>query len=118
MGAGAGVGVGEGVGVAGVDGVEGVDGVAGAAFFFFGFGGFLRAGSEPEGLYATSCGGGATCAGVTAEGAAVFLDPPLALPIPNAAPKATRAATTPMAASLPAVIRTSSWACWNRGWCS
>ena len=116
MGAGAGVGVG--VGVAGVDGVEGVDGVDGAAFFFFGFGGFLRAGSEPEDLNDTSCGGGATCAGSTADGAAVFSDPPLALAMPNAAPNAISAATPPMAASLPGVIRTSSWACWNRGWCS
>jgi hypothetical protein len=40
------------------------------------------------------------------------------LPIPKAAPNATSAATTPMAASLPALIRTSSWARSSRGWCT
>jgi hypothetical protein len=34
------------------------------------------------------------------------------LPIPNAAPNATSAATTPMATSFPVVMCTSSWACW------
>ena len=108
------------MGVAGVDGVDGVAGAAGAdaAGFFFGFGGFFRAGSEPDGLNATTVGAASTCTGFTADGAAVFFDPPLDLPIPNAAPNATSAATTPMAASFPAVMGTSSSACWNRGSCS
>jgi hypothetical protein len=75
----------------------------------FGFG-FFWAGSEPDGAYATTCGAAATWAGLTAEGAAVFLLPLLALPMPNAAPNATSAATTPIAASLPVVMCTSSWA--------
>jgi hypothetical protein len=113
VGVGAGAGA-DGVGVAAGVGLE--DG-AGAAFFF-GFGGFFRAGSEPEGEYATSDGAAATWIGLTADGAAVVLLLPLALPMPNAAPKATRAAATPMATSFPGVIRTSSLACWNWGSCT
>ena len=111
MGAGAGA---DGAGVAA--GVALEDG-AGAAFFF-GFGGGFRAGSEPDGEYATSDGAGATWIGLTADGAAVVLLLPLALPMPNAAPKATTAAATPMATSFPGVIRTSSLACWNWDWCT
>jgi hypothetical protein len=81
-------------------------GVAAGAAFFFGFGfGFTGAGSAPDGENDASCGAAATWTGLTAEGAAVVLVPALALPIPNAAPKATSAATTPMAVSLPGVIR-------------
>ena len=93
-------------------------GRVGATFFFFGFGGFFCDGSEPDGLNATSSAGASTWTGLTADGAAVFFDPPPAFAIPKAAPNATSAATAPMAASLPAVIRTSSWACWSRGSCS
>jgi hypothetical protein len=112
------VGVGVGVGAEGVEGAEGVDGAAGELFFFFGFGGFFCEGSEPEGLNEASCGGAATEIDLTADGAAVFFVPPLALPIPNAAPNATSAATTPMAASLPGVIRTSCEASRSSGSCS
>lgn len=111
MAAGAGA---DGVGVAA--GAGPADG-AGAAFFFA-FGGFFRAGSEPEGEYATSDGAAATWIGLTADGAAVVLLLPLALAMPNAAPKATTAAATPMATSFPGVIRTSSLACWNWDWCT
>jgi hypothetical protein len=38
--------------------------------------------------------------------------------MPNAAPNATSAATTPMAATLPALIRTSCEASRSSGWCS
>ena len=58
-----------------------------------GFGGCFCDGSEPDGLNEANCGGGATWIGLTADGAAAFLDPPLALPMPNAAPNATSAAT-------------------------
>jgi hypothetical protein len=112
------VGVGVGVGAEGVEGAEGVDGAAGELFFFFGFGGFFCEGSEPEGLNEASCGGAATEIDLTADGAAVFFVPPLALPIPNAAPNATSAATTPIATSLPGVIRTSCEASRSSGWCS
>jgi hypothetical protein len=101
--------VGDGVGLGVGDGVD---------FFFFGLGGFFGDGSEPDGENDASCGGGATWIDFTADGAAVFLVPPLALPIPNAAPNATSAATTPMAATLPALIRTSYEASRNSGWCS
>jgi hypothetical protein len=102
----------------GADGVEGVDGVAGVLFFFLGFGGFFRAGSEPDGLNATICAGASTWTGLTADGAAAVLEPPPACAIPKAAPNATRAATTPIAASLPGVISTSCEASRNRGSCS
>jgi hypothetical protein len=106
-----GVGAGaDGVGVGVLDGA----GVLGAGAAFFGFG-FFCAGSEPDGVYETTCGAAATWAGFTADGAAAFsLLPPLALPMPKAAPNATSAATTPMATSLPGVISTSSLACSNR----
>src|SRR3954470_6166449 len=118
VGAGAGVGEGAGAGVgegalgvgAGVEDGAGVDaGLLGFATFFF-FLGFFCAGSEPDVLYEVKVGGGATFAGVTADGAAVVLVPPLALPIPNAAPNATSAATTPMAMSFPEVMCTLSLA--------
>jgi hypothetical protein len=116
------VGAGAGVAGAGADGVgvaAGVGALEGAgAAFFFAFGGFFLAGSEPDGEYATSAGAGATWIGLTADGAAVLLLLPLALPMPNAAPKATSAATTPMATSFPGVIRTSSLGCWSLGWCT
>lgn len=80
----------------------------------FGFGFFFSltgAGSEPDGVYAANCGAEPTSIGFTADGAAVsFFEPPLALPIPNAAPNATTAATPPIAASLPGVIRSTSYA--------
>jgi hypothetical protein len=88
------------------DGVGEGDGVA----FFFGFGGCFWDGRLPDGENDANCGAAPTCTGLTADGAAVFLLPPLALPMPNAAPNATSAATTPIAASLPVVIRTCSLA--------
>lgn len=109
------MGVGDGVG----EGVGDGDGVLPPVlFFFFGLGGFFGDGSEPDGENDASCGAAPTWIGLTADGAAVFLLPPPALAMPNAAPKATTAATAPMSASFPAVIRTSSWAWWNWGWCS
>ena len=105
MGAGAGAGVGDGVGLGVGEGVG-----EGAGVVFFGFGGCCCDGSVPDGENDASSGVAAACAGFTADGAAVFLLPPLALPMPNAAPNATRAQATPMAASLPVVIRTSSLA--------
>jgi hypothetical protein len=90
----------------------------GELFFFLGFGGCFCDGREPDGLNDASCGGAGTEIDFTAEGAAAFLVPPLALPIPKAAPNATSAATTPMAASLPEVIRTSCEASRSSGWCS
>jgi hypothetical protein len=103
------VGVGVGVGADGV-GVGVLAGALGAGAAFFGFGfGFFCAGNDPDGVYDTTCGAAATWAGFTADGAAAFLLlPPLALPMPNAAPNATSAATTPMAASFPVVMCTSS----------
>lgn len=89
---------------------------AGAAFFFaFGF---FCAGSEPDGEYTTTAGAAATWIGLTAVGAAVFVVPPLAFAMPNAAPNATTAAATPMATSFPGVISTSSLACWSWDWCT
>jgi hypothetical protein len=123
------VGEGEGVGAGAGDGVgEGVgDGVLlppppplgfGFGFFF----GLTGAGSEPEGVNAAKLGAPATATGFTAEGAAPpFLPPALALPIPNAAPKATTAATAPIAANRPGVIRDTSRSCaasTNPGWYS
>jgi hypothetical protein len=96
------VGVGVGVGVAGA----GVGDELGAgvlarlgAFFFAGFG------SGPEGVNDASFGAAGTLTGVTADGAAALsLPPELALPMPNAAPKATTTTATAMAANRPGVI--------------
>jgi hypothetical protein len=106
--------VGVGVGV----GAEGAAGVL-AVLFGLGFGfGFFGAGSEPDGANATSCGAAATCTGLTADGAAVFLELLPALAIPKAAPNATRAATTPMATSFPGVISSASWEWSSPEWCN
>jgi hypothetical protein len=74
---------------------------------------FAGAGSEPDGVNAATCGAAGTLTGVTADGAAVLLLLTVAFPIPNAAPNATIAATTPPIASRGAAMDTSSsaWSC-------
>jgi hypothetical protein len=106
------VGVGVGTGAEGVGvGVGLGEGELGAGAAFFGFG-FFCAGSDPDGVYDTTCGADATWAGLTAEGAAAFFSlPPLALPMPNAAPNATTAAIAPIVAARAGVIRDTSRAC-------
>jgi hypothetical protein len=100
---------------AGADGVgvgvaAGVGDALGVGATFFGFG-FFCAGSEPDGVYDTTCGAAATEAGFTADGAAVVLLLLLALPMPNAAPNAIRAATTPAIVARWRFIRGTSRAC-------
>ena len=93
------------------DGLGVGEGAGFGSFFSFG------AGSEPDGENDASSGGSATETGVTADGADPFESLlPVVFPIANAAPKATSAATTAMAMSLPWVIRgTSCAACWSPG---
>jgi hypothetical protein len=65
---------------------------------------FACFGMAPEAVNDTSFGV-ATLTGVTADGADAFsLPPPAALPMPNAAPKATTTATTAIAAKRPGLI--------------
>jgi hypothetical protein len=88
-------------------------GEEGVGVLFGGFGcfGFTGAGSDPDGVNDANWGAALTWTGVTAEGAAVALLLEPAFAIPNAAPNATTAAATPIAASFPAVIpSTTSWA--------
>jgi hypothetical protein len=101
---------------------EGVGEGEGVLFFGF-FGAFflIGAGSDPDGANDTTWPACATWTGVTADGAAVFVDPEPAFPIPNAAPNATTAAIAPMAARRPGVIRGTSRASWGStspDWCT
>lgn len=122
MGAGDGLGD-EGAGVDGAgDGLEGAGVLLPPPLLAFFFGAFFLAGagSEPDVVNETICGAGATLTGVTADGAAALsLLPPVALPMPNAAPKATTTTAAAAAAKAPGLIRcTASAACWSRGSCS
>ena len=79
---------------------------------FFGLAG---AGNEPEGVNAATCGAAGTLTGVTADGAAVLLLLTVALPMANAAPNATTAATRPPIASRGAAMDNASSACSSPG---
>jgi hypothetical protein len=100
VGEGVGEGVGDGVGEGVGDGVLPPLGLFFAAFF-----GRAGEGSEPDGENDATCGGADTLAGVTADGAAEVFLLEVALPIPNAAPNATSAATAPTITAREPVIR-------------